>query len=376
MEHPEFDVLGTMSVTLTKDEGGKSVRHFRVVASSTVEDSHGDSISERAIQSMADTANKAPLTIFLNHEYKVPEDVFGTVTKAFIQSKSEGGIFIKDLILEGDVNEANPRAAQTADLVANGARLGTSIGAKVKDYKPKSAKDPMGAWLIDDVELREASIVGMPANPRTWVEYATKAIRRFEREKVKEAADNMKKNADIATVDEDVDVAKIATTDDFFNVPDANEPDSDEPEDGSKAEAEATINEDVEAEAAEAPVEEPAPEESPDTDKTASENTAEALLSKAIDTSAEALTRTAMREALTIAKDELHRRSDRIDQLTEERDAALATLATATAIVNKIANMPIGRKATFKAATDDYRTRVGHVYAPEVMKFLKGPEAK
>lgn len=372
-EHPEFNILGTMGVTFTKEEDGKTVRRFRVIASSTVEDSHGDEISETAIERMAAQANASPLTMFLNHEYRVPEDVFGTVTKASVVTNTEGGVRIRDLILDGIVNDANPRATQTADLSANGSRLGTSIGARVKDYRPKSAKDPMGGWFIDDLELKEVSIVGLPSNPRTWVEYATKAIRRFERERVKEALDMTKTateqdiepmEADYLTV-EDIDVSKIATTETFLG-PEADpepEPDPDLP---PESEPEADEGD-----------EEPAPEEgSPDADKKASETPAELLLSQAIESSAESVATSAMKEALVVAKAELLSRQERIDQLEYERNAALATLATATAIVNQIASTPLGRKATFTTKVDDYRARVGHVYSPEVLKILKGTEVQ
>ena len=193
-DFPEFDIFGSLSL-ITKDEGGIKKRYFNTIASSTVEDSHGDSFTDKAVEKMAMTANAAPMTVFLNHEYRVPEDVFGTAKSARTSVRTDNGQLVRDLDIAGEVNEANPRAKQTADLIEGGARLGVSIGARVKDYRPKDPKDPMGGWIIDDVELKEASIVGLPANPRTWVQYATKAIRRFERERVMEDADMNKKTA-------------------------------------------------------------------------------------------------------------------------------------------------------------------------------------
>ena len=80
----------------------------------------------------------------------------------------------------------------------------------------------------------------------------------------------------------------------------------------------------------------------------------------------------AMRSALHVANEELVKRDEAIDQLKMERDAALATLVTATAIVERIANTPLGRKARFQAEVTDYRSRITGIYDPEVVKFLKG----
>jgi HK97 family phage prohead protease len=380
-EHPEFDIFGSLSL-VTKDEGGETKRYFNTIASSTVEDSHGDEFTTAAVEKMAQTANSAPMTIFLNHEYRVPEDVFGTATSARTSDRSDAGVLVKDLDIAGMVNEANPRAKQTADLIQNGARLGVSIGARVKSYRPRDEKDPMGGWIIDDVELKEASIVGLPANPRTWVQYATKAIRRFERERVMEATDMTKKVAAAAaaaeeTVDESITedgeasidlISKVFSTQ---TMPGVQAP---EAVDGESEEGEPTFDGPDEEVPAEAETEsaEPTPEGSP-VPVTASE-TPVPTPTPEIDSTVESLTFATLQEALVIAKSELDSREASINQVTLERDAALAALATATAIVETIANKPLGRKATFQPEIDDYRVRIGGTYNEEFRKFLKGPQ--
>jgi len=385
-EFPEFDIFGSLSL-ITKDEGGVQKRYFNTIASSTVEDAHGDTFTDKAVEKMAMTANAAPMTIFLNHEYRVPEDIFGTAKSARTSIRSDAGVMVTDLDIAGEVNEANPRAKQTADLIEGGARLGVSIGARVKDYRPKDDKDPMGGWIIDDVELKEASIVGLPANPRTWVQYATKAIRRFERERVMEAVD-MTKTASAPPADAPVDasitdddgqdtmdlISSAGVTDTTKVFSTATIPGAQPAAVDGDDEGQPTFDgdqEDVEAEVE--PVVESTPEGSP-APVTASE-TPVTTPSDELSSAVEGLSIAALSEALKVAKDELTSRDAEILELTKERDLALEVLQTATSIVETIAAKPLGRKATFAKEVTDYRSRLGGMYGPEFTKFLKGPQA-
>jgi NADH dehydrogenase/NADH:ubiquinone oxidoreductase subunit G len=294
-----------------------------------------------------------------------------------------------DLI--GFINEANPRARETAEALEGGAQLGVSIGARIKDYEPRDKNDPLGGWIINDVELKEASIVGMPANPRTWVHYATKAINGFERKRVKEAADmNMtatevaSRPSDESILDTDadtldligsveVDTAKVLTTETMPGGP-ATAVDG-EDEGMPTFDGDPVTDEDVVEAADDAATEEPAQEtESPEV--VAESETPAEVLASAVDSSVEELSVTALRTALKVAKDELTARDESIAEITKERDAALATLTEATAILNKLATTPLGRKAVYTEAVKDYRSRITGVYDPEFMKFLKGPESK
>ena len=143
-------------------------RRLKTVASSTIKDLSGDTMTESAINKMAESARNN-MTIFLNHSYSVPEDVFGSVEDVQVVQRGE---FV-DLDFDISLNEANPRAVQTWEAISKGTKLGTSIGAKILDgWQDKSS----GGYVFDDVELLEASIVGIPANPRSWVEYAVKSL--------------------------------------------------------------------------------------------------------------------------------------------------------------------------------------------------------
>jgi phage head maturation protease len=388
----DFNIPAFLTLT-KKDENGVTKRYFRTTASSSVVDAHDDEFTPRCVEKMASQANGSGMSIFLNHEYRIPEDLFGTTTEAVAikRASADGASMVTDMDLIGFINEANPRARETADALEGGARLGVSIGARIKDYRPRDEKDPMGGWIIDDVELKETSIVGMPANPRSWVHYATKAINGFERERVKEATDMTKKATDIAQAPVDVsitdaedeetmklmesavtdpDTVKVLSTETMPGGPATMVDGEDEGQPTFDGAPES--DEDVPDAADDA-----APEEttekadgldgSPE-DEAESETPVEDALSKELSSSAEDLSIAAVRAA----KEEILKRDEEITQLKEELETALATLATATAIVEKIATTPVGRKAVVRKQVDDYRTRITGTYDPEFMKFLKG----
>jgi len=160
-------------------EGPGGERRFRTTASSTIADLAGDEIMPPAIEKMAEKA-KGNLTIFLNHEYRVPEDVLGSVEATTMNTRgvdSEGAPIV-DLDFDIRLNDSNPRALQTYEAIKSGVKLGTSIGAIVRHATKKKG----GGHRIDDLELLEASIVGIPANPRSWVQYAMKSFNKADEE--------------------------------------------------------------------------------------------------------------------------------------------------------------------------------------------------
>ncbi len=372
---PTFDIYtGALRIFWKEDAAGKKRRYMSCTASSTIRDDQGHEIVEAAIDKMARAAHQSGMTIFLNHSYEVPEDVFGSVVTATAISRAAGMDLYKDLDLEVQVNEANPRAVQTADAIEGGAKLGVSIGALVRDYEPSKKSFSDGGTILD-LDLKEASVVGLPANPRSWVHYATKAIRRYEREQAKEIT-NMSdfqiadlveetqadEDATLALLDQAaaVDVEKVFTTESIPQAP-VEEPVAAESEADAAAEAETPEEPDGAAE--DSPV------------SVAASETTDALtiLSDAIENSAAGLAVEAMESGLLVAKQALAERDVTIKQLTQERDAALEALRTATAIVEKIATLPLGRKAVFKTQVTDYRANLSNVYGPEFMKFFQEP---
>jgi len=160
-------------LVLAYEEGGK--KKFRGIASSTTKDLHGDVITLEALQDME--TQVVGLTMFLNHSYNVPDDVGGTITKAIVRQKGvdQNGDPNYQLEIEGEVEEENPQALKTWSFVKKGRRLGLSIGAMIPTGGATRNKD--GTLIINRLQLLEVSFVGIPANPKSWIEYAASAIR-------------------------------------------------------------------------------------------------------------------------------------------------------------------------------------------------------
>jgi phage head maturation protease len=147
------------------------------VASSTIKDRHGDTILLSALEDMERAAN-AGLTIFGNHHYDVPEDVYGFVENAAIKQAGTvdaDGNPIYDLRFAIVVNDDNERAVKSWKAMDKGSRLGISIGAMIPEGGATRDKKT-GTYTSSHVELLETSIVGIPANPRSWVENAMKSL--------------------------------------------------------------------------------------------------------------------------------------------------------------------------------------------------------
>jgi phage head maturation protease len=143
------------------------------IASSTVKDRHGDTMNPSALSDMENAANNN-LTIFLNHEYRVPEDVAGSVERAIIRSHPQDSS-IHDLALDIIVNQSNERAVKAWEAINGGTQLGLSIGAMIPENGAVRDRKT-GSYEINHVDLLETSLVGVPANPRSWVEYAVKSL--------------------------------------------------------------------------------------------------------------------------------------------------------------------------------------------------------
>lgn len=160
---------------LTASLGEDNVMRLHGVASSTTRDLHGDTMTESALQDMERDANNN-LTIFLNHSYNVPEDVAGSVVKAALVRRGVDGDGNPnyDLDYEIVIDETNERAVKAFKSIKAGTKLGLSIGALIPEGGAVRDKKS-GALTINHVMLLETSIVSIPANPRSWVDRATGA---------------------------------------------------------------------------------------------------------------------------------------------------------------------------------------------------------
>lgn len=172
---PDFKIYTGPMLVATDDPNV-----VRMVGSSTEEDVHGSIMSLAALGDM--TKVPVGMAIFLNHEYTVPESVFGGLAEAPVIMQQNG---VADLHLAVRVTNKNARALATRDLIKEGvARLGCSIGCLVTNYEidmsQVNADDPYSIltapMTITGVYPMEWSVVGIPANQRSWVEQAKKGV--------------------------------------------------------------------------------------------------------------------------------------------------------------------------------------------------------
>lgn len=344
------------------DEDGK--KRIKTVASSTLTDRQGDQMTLKALQAMADSA--VGMTVFLNHSYKVPEDVFGVVEKADIIERGEE----YDLDFDIEVDEDNPRALATHKSVIRGVKLGTSIGAQVKDaYKDRST----GVVIIDDVSLLEASIVGIPANPRSFVQYAVKALAEAELEdddaevevEVEATEGEEETTKEVAPDTTDTEPEKTASEDmespaDASQEPEeAQEGDTPTPDDAPDG-----ITKDTEPE-----VKEPLPVSEIDSDVVGDEAKALLAMKQADFTTLLRMVETTASE-LVETKKALWAERERVKDLERERDEANANVALAKQFVSKLAELPIGRRASQSAVITDFNEKFSGIYDPDVIKML------
>jgi len=167
--------------TLKAYETESGDRYVSGTTCSTIRDLHGDAMAMSALKSMEDTA-KQNMTVFLNHNYNVPEDLFGSATDARIVKRmdEETGEEVYDLDIDVKVcpEDENPQAMQAYRAIKRGVKLGLSIGARVENAdKKRDEKSGIDTYVINKVRLLEASVVGIPANQRSYLHNAVKSLR-------------------------------------------------------------------------------------------------------------------------------------------------------------------------------------------------------
>lgn len=153
--------------------------------SSTIRDLHGDEMTLNAIKTMADTA-KQNMTIFLNHNYNVPQDLFGSVKDARVVKRFDAETSSEVYDLDIDVlvckEDENPEAMRAFKAIKRGVKLGLSIGARVERVsRKKDDRTGEDTYVIDSVKLMEASVVGIPANQRSYLQNALKSLKAAEK---------------------------------------------------------------------------------------------------------------------------------------------------------------------------------------------------
>lgn len=174
----EFKIYTNALKAYENESGEKFVAG---TTSSSIRDLHGDEMSLGALRSMADTARQN-MTVFLNHNYNVPEDLFGSATDAEIvkrwDAETNQEVYDLDLNIRVVNEDENPEALRAYRAIKRGVKLGLSIGARVEKASRKAAQgDQPESIVIEKVRLLEASVVGIPANQRSYLHNAIKSIK-------------------------------------------------------------------------------------------------------------------------------------------------------------------------------------------------------
>ena len=170
-------------------EADNGDRYVTGTTSSTIRDLHGDEMTLAALKSMEATA-KQNMTIWLNHEYQVPDDLFGSVKDARIVKRVDASgqeVFDLDVDIAVVSEDENPEAIRAYRAIKRGVKLGLSIGARVDRVSKKVDKNTgEETYVIDSVKLMEASVVGIPANQRSYLQNAVKSLRGASRAEMDE----------------------------------------------------------------------------------------------------------------------------------------------------------------------------------------------
>lgn len=352
LKQPQFKIV-TGALKAVDSPDGRRVLHC--TASSSITDRHGDEITEECIRDMTKQAVEKSMTIFLNHHYIVPEDVIAKTFAAqtLNRVKNDEGDQIWDMDLDIEMVTSNVRADKTWDLLKKDmVKLGVSIGAMIEDweYIDKDA----GFWgglRIKKVDLLEASIVGIPANQRSWVQNAVKAIKSFttsaeteENEETSDMPDPMTLSTD--PIEEPVDEVTPESA------PEPVEAAAD-PETPETPESEETLQELPAVEAA-LEGESETEDDSEDAGEVSDSDIVLALT----------LTVNDLRVQLKDAMAE-------IEALRKQNVELTDYVKDADAVLTTVAKTPIGRKTSIARTVDTFHNKVVEMYGEEVAKYLE-----
>ena len=385
--------------------GESGERIVRTIASSSIEDLGGDVVTLPALQAMAESAKG--MTIFRNHSYRVPDDVWGTTKHAEVKHAGTDGNGkpIYDLILDVKVR-SDAKSLELYDAITkDGVRLGTSIGALIPPGAAK--KNEAGGYTYETLNLKEASIVGIPQNPRSWVEYATKAWKRAEAEPPEDDEDTNEEfhvgvEEEAPAVNdvpgpsnpenpnmpdpEPVDTDKAAEPEvtKESDEPPADDEQDDEPAEGDDDEEPETVTAsnptftaslDADEASEEAPAQEldaSAPESAAEASPSEDDAQMDSMLTQSVDVLTDVVKSLTRERGQLVAK---------VAELTEQRDAAIQTARDAVAnanlavsIAKQMGETPLARKAVFKEQEAQLSDAVKAVYAPGVIKMLENTD--
>lgn len=151
-----------------------------VTASSTAIDLSDDDFDVSAIEQMKAAA--IGTTVFLNHKYDVPEDVYGKVAATSIEKRKVyspiAGEYQNHTCLDLDISpvgaEENPRAVQITNMLQKSKlKLGVSVTVLILEWKKRGD----GGRRITKIFYIESSMVGIPCNQTAWAQHTEKSFK-------------------------------------------------------------------------------------------------------------------------------------------------------------------------------------------------------
>lgn len=338
------------------------------VASSSVEDLHGDRIDRAALKDMERQIASGGLAIFLNHSYKVPEDLAGFASSGKVVKRGEDadGNAIWDLDIEFELNDENPRAIETWKGIRKGkSKVGLSIGANIPEGGYEVDRKT-GARTIKKISLLETSMVGIPANQRSWIAKALDAIGPLEEDEDVLKAEEL----EAAPPADDRDTDPVLTDDTSPDQPDAPIQDDSEPEavssdpgpEESQVDGPADPSEVASLESDPDPVEVLASLTDIEGEVTVDHLQSAVEIGIALGAQI-AVARRELAEALR-AKSAAERERDEMSRKTA------AAIVEVEQIIKAVGDMPLGRKTVLK----EQSVKLDHLkgtYSPEFMKMLE-----
>ena len=355
---PSFKIFSGTLKAYEKEVDGANRKYLSCTASSTVEDLHGDIMTDDCVMDMAPQAKNKSMTIFLNHSYRWPEDVAGKTTDARVISRAtdQDGKKIFDLDLDFEVNEENERAVNTYNAIKNqGIKAGISIGAMISDWAFRD--EDQGFWgglEIKKVDLLEASIVGIPANQRSWVINGLVALGAPKAIVNKALGKEDPKPIEVAT-----NSITIETKDLVID------------EGGTAADTNKAV--DDAAPEGESPVDSDETGEGEPTESASLEEAA-AALDSIKESGADAGLAGIVLGFLEGAVEEIATLRKAYEEIAKERDQLLDDVKSAAEVVETLARTPIGRKAHFTGPVETFRTRFGGYYDDAFLKAIEGAD--
>ena len=163
-----FDIFLKADIIQKSDDGKKSY-FVQGVGSTISKDRQGERLSEKALAQLEEIATTKRIPVFSQHNHSW-ENTMGYISNSVVKD----GEWLVDIALEAP--DFNEKTALLIHKKEHGTPIGLSIGGRVlKDYIDKADNSMMR--VIDDLELLELSIVGIPANPQgSVISYIAKSL--------------------------------------------------------------------------------------------------------------------------------------------------------------------------------------------------------